>query len=651
MAGTSRRTMSAALVGGLMVLGAVPAIEAQHPSSEPAVFGPLAATQTPVAARGIVQGAVMNARGEPLAGAVVLIVGAVTSVAVADEQGRYEFGALPPGMYRLRVRAEGYDTLRRRAIDVRPGARLSSMFLLSEVEASPQRRPTVLAAGLGGGEATSQGGESSTAAPGSTDTPSQIGTEADQAEVVWRLRHQRRGVLREASVPGDLLVEDRVDVPGLLTGFASRAVGSPLRLATNLFADVPFTGQFQFLTTSSFDAPAPVGGSDRGARGIAFVRVGAPVGDRADWTVRGAMTEADIASWFIAGAYKSRGTPRRSHDMGMSYSIQHYVGGNPLALRAVTDSTRNVGTVYAFETLRVTRLLALTYGGHYARHDYLARRDLLSPRATLSLATPDGTRWLVAVSSRADAPGAVEFLPPGEHGLWLPPQRTFSPVEAGGELRAQRVTQVDAGVERAFGTTTFAIRAFRQRVDDQMLTVFGVDAGASPGSRNGHYIIGTAGDTNAAGGSVAVRSTIGSRVRGSLAYSIANARIGYADGMDAMVPRLAARMQGKAERLHDVSASLEAEVPETATRLLAFYRLGNGFATTPDLLSATGLDSRFDVQLRQSLPFLNFTSARWEMLMAIRNYFRDPASDQSIYDELLTVRAPRRLVGGVSLLF
>ncbi|MGE3176743.1 MAG: hypothetical protein AB7O32_04700, partial [Vicinamibacterales bacterium] len=70
-----------------------------------------------------------------------------------------------------------------------------------------------------------------------------------------------------------------------------------------------------------------------------------------------------------------------------------------------------------------------------------------------------------------------------------------------------------------------------------------------------------------------------------------------------------------------------------------------------DAGAPSGIDARFDIQVRQSLPFLNFNGARWEMLIAVRNFFRDPEVDQSIYDELLTVRAPQRLVGGVSLHF
>jgi hypothetical protein len=39
------------------------------------------------------------------------------------------------------------------------------------------------------------------------------------------------------------------------------------------------------------------------------------------------------------------------------------------------------------------------------------------------------------------------------------------------------------------------------------------------------------------------------------------------------------------------------------------------------------------------------------MLVGVRNFFRDPAIDQSIYDELLVVRPPKRIVGGLTLHF
>jgi hypothetical protein len=48
---------------------------------------------------------------------------------------------------------------------------------------------------------------------------------------------------------------------------------------------------------------------------------------------------------------------------------------------------------------------------------------------------------------------------------------------------------------------------------------------------------------------------------------------------------------------------------------------------------------------------MNFSSARLEMLLAVRNFFHDGASDQSLYDELFVVRPPTRIVGGVTLHF
>ena len=134
-----------------------------------------------------------------------------------------------------------------------------------------------------------------------------------------------------------------------------RAVGSPARLATSFFAETPFSGQVNLLTTSSFDTPRQLFSGSNLARGAAFVRVGAPVGDQGDWTVRGAITEADLSSWMLAGSYRTRAPARHQYDLGMSYSTQRYDGGNPLTLRDVSDGSRNAGTVYGSDTFALSR--------------------------------------------------------------------------------------------------------------------------------------------------------------------------------------------------------------------------------------------------------------------------------------------------------
>jgi hypothetical protein len=39
------------------------------------------------------------------------------------------------------------------------------------------------------------------------------------------------------------------------------------------------------------------------------------------------------------------------------------------------------------------------------------------------------------------------------------------------------------------------------------------------------------------------------------------------------------------------------------------------------------------------------------MLLAVRNFFREVSPDGSVYDELLVVHPPKRVVGGLTLRF
>jgi hypothetical protein len=219
-------------------------------------------------------------------------------------------------------------------------------------------------------------------------------------------------------------------------------------------------------------------------------------------------------------------------------------------------------------------------------------------------------------------------------------------------MRAERTTQVAVELARDFGTTTVSIRGFRQAVNDQLVTVFGVENPKYPGAKLGHYVVGNAGDAEASGATVTLRSAIAGRVQGSIAYTAASAQVMSGNDLGYVIVVAPNAGSALSSQLHDVSTAIETEVPETSTRVVVLYRLGNGYAhpsRTGERQS--GVDSRFDFQIRQALPFLNFTSARWEMLIAIRNFFREAESDQSVYDELLAVRPPKRIVGGVTLHF
>jgi Carboxypeptidase regulatory-like domain len=652
MAGASRLTAASVILGAALALGTSTAALAQ---SAAAPLDSRAGTPAPLLAAaaleaGGVEGDVRDDRGDALGGVVVSMIGAATVFSITDAKGHFTMTTLAPGPYLVRAHATGYIAPKPQMIQVRANDVTSWSGVLRRSDAEGL---TLLAAGV---VATSD-------APLVVDTkepPEGAAAEAvkpqsdDHSETAWRLRHARRGVLRDAVLPEDLLLDNGEDETGSIAMLFGRAVSSRARAAGGFFAGTPFSGQLNILTTNSFDSPQELFSETSLARGIAYVSVGAPVGDRAAWAVRGAMTQADIASWSVAGDYTSRGSGHHAYDLGLSYSTQRYDGGNPLALREVTEGARNAGTVYGFDTWSLTPSIAVTYGAAYARYDYLEHGDLFSPRTALTLAASSSTRFALALSSRADAPGAGEFVPPPSgQAIWLPPQRTFSSAVPGRPLQAERTTELELSAEQDLGpTTTFTIRGFHQRADDQMVTLFGIDVPEFPGTKLGHYVVGSLGDVEATGAAVGLRSAITDRLQGSVEYTTAASRIASASDLGYFLLLSPAALRDRTERLHGVSTSVEAEVPETSTRVLVLYHVGNGYIRTAD--SGDGpsrVDSRFDVQIRQSLPFLDFNSAKWEMLIAVRNFFRDAAAEQSLYDELLTVRPPKRIVGGVTLRF
>jgi hypothetical protein len=642
MTGTSRFTASA-VVGGLALLCTSVATHAQVPVNGADSDGLRPVTRLVSLASGSLQGIVQDEKGAPVNGALVSALGATTSTATTDRTGRFVMVTLLPGPYFVRAHLSGFMASRGQYIEVRPSSRTSSSIALRHVGTDSAANYRVLAAG-----AASDPEPASEVASAGND---------DHGETAWRLRHARRGILRDATVPDDIITVDTPDGNAFEpASFLGQGFGSAARLAGNFLTDTVFSGQVNLLTTGSFDNPQQLFTVDSMSRGVAYLSVSAPAGGSADWTVRGALTQGDIASWIVAGSYTTRVQARHRYDIGMSYATQRYGGGNPAALRDVTDGSRNAGALYGFDTFAITPSVSLTYGSRYARYDYLESRGLISPRAALTITPADHFRLSALVSSRAVAPGAEEFLPPGDTGIWLPPQRTFSSLADAQPLRAERATHVEMEIERDLGAgSTVSFRAFHQRVDDQLVTMFGVQLPDGPATTLGHYFLGNSGNFDATGWSAGVHAAIARRIHASVEYSLAHAN--WTPGGDLAYILLVAPSAVRlgSDRIQDVSTSVETEVPETSTRVLVLYRLSNGFARAgapgQPLGERPGFDGRFDVQVRQSLPFMNFSNTRWEMLLAVHNFFRESSADQSIYDELLVVHPPKRVVGGLTLRF
>jgi hypothetical protein len=111
-----------------------------------------------------------------------------------------------------------------------------------------------------------------------------------------------------------------------------------------------------------------------------------------------------------------------------------------------------------------------------------------------------------------------------------------------------------------------------------------------------------------------------------------------------------AAVRSNVEHLHDLTSSVRAEIAETATRVFVLYKLNSGFVRSNNALDGPAVDGRFEVQVNQALP-VTFAGTKWEVLVGLRNLFRDSADPASVYDELLVVRPPKRFVGGVLVRF
>jgi hypothetical protein len=598
-----------------------------------------------VAAQGELRGVIRDERGLPLQGAVISasVLGSST-FATSDREGRFAFRSLRPGAYFVRVYHKGYASPRGNYVQVEAGSRQVSEISLNKVTPkvmasapapSPASSdvPSVIAAGMGPAiEAP--------AAAAPTDT-------SDGGEVAWRLRQVKRGVLKDAYTAAIERDDHPIEgvVGSLFLPASATALKGPRLLA--LFDTV--NGQVNLLTTTSFSRPQDLFDAfAETPRPIAYVSLVAPL-STGDWAIRGSMTEGDIASWILAGSFKHHQTPSHTYQVGLSYATQRYQGGNAEALAAMRDGSRNVGEISIDDSWTILPRLVLATGGRYANYDYLSDRVLLGGRFSIGyqVSPTDPLQLRVTAVHHELAPGAEEFVAPSD-GLWLPPERTFSPLSRTGELSPEKVDIVELSSERPVGAGVIVgVRAFRQQVDNQLVTIFGSTLDGAPAL--GHYRVSSAGDfENYGWGATVMRNIVGG-TQASLDYTMTDTqRRGFSvDGR--LLRFVAPEVLRRNENVHDLTASVNSRVAATATRVVVIYKLNNAYADAQTRTPEGG--ARFDVQVNQELPFLNFTGARWEMLVGVRNLFRSDLYEGSVYDELLVVRPPKRITGGVTVRF
>lgn len=623
----------ASSTGVLLTLGAV-SVSAQRPQR------PVLTTHEAAMRTGLVAGTVRDDAGQGVAGVAVSAIGTSQAQARTDATGHFRL-PLVPGDYILRAARDGYVSPYRESVRIRASSQIERNIVITRQPDLKERKVLLASAGLTTGDAPMVPSLDEPVAPRSATVVERV-----QA---WYLRYLPRTVLRDGGAkPGERVpLEFREH-----NSFFDRALRGSARAASAYFLDADFSGQVNLLTTSA--VAATTGTRFDLPRGVAYLSVGAPVGTHGDWRVRGALSAGGVASWVALAEYESREVRPHAFRVGMSYGAQRQAG-TPGTAMLMSGPNRNAGSVYGIDRWRVRPGLEVEYGLRADRFDYVEGRGFLSPRAGVRVAVLPRTYVSLSAFRAVVAPGVDEFLPPTSAGTWLPPERTFSslvPIEG---FRPEQVLRWDAGVEREFGpigqTRTVAVRRFHETTRNQLATMFGI----GEGGRVGHYYVGTAGDVSLDGWSVKVAGQFAGRLRASVDYSVSVAQWEHGQQAGAIQAAMRSAIRPARERLHDLTSSLQATVPETRTWVSVAYRMNSAFAR-PDAFGIEPiLDGRFDVQVRQALPIQPIAGGTVEVLMAINNLFRDPSTGvsfgSSFYDELLTVRTPRRVMGGVQVRF
>jgi hypothetical protein len=635
MKGLNRVLTAVAVLGTIGALGVRPALaqSAQYQSVRNL--------------RGSITGIVSDDHGGPIAGALVSALGTLTiGNAKTDASGWFTMEGLPAGDYTIQAHSKGFLASARATVRVSGLSPSLQRLQLRKLEApvatagnTPVSARPIVAAGIG----LPAGTLTDTEKP-AEETTTAAKDDHPHNEVAWRMRHFKRSILKN-SAPIVTVVEREPEFdPGTVFG---RAMTSAASAATTFFTDLPFSGEVNLLTTSAFFGREDLFKGDLLPRGVAYMAIGAPTA-AGTWSVRAAMSQGDLSSWLVSGSFRSRDQSTHDYKFGYSYSMQDYLGGNPAALAAATDGSRNVGELYAMDKWTLTPTLSIEYGGKYGRYDYLRPGGLFSPRMGFTVEPIKNTRVSAIVAQRMVAPGAEEFVASETPGPWLPPERTFAPLGGPGlsnTFDVERTRYLDLMVEHDLSSTyVLGIRRFYQNVDDQLVTLFGVNVPGGPQSV-GHYYVANAGSMNADGWAVRLSANAGKRMTGSVDYSITHARWLERGDMAAIAALAPAAIRATSEGLHDITTSLVTEIPETSTRVFVLYKFNSGYTKSDTSLSRPGLDARFDIQVNQALPF-ELGGTKWEVLLGLRNLFRDGTDPGSVYDELLVVRPPKRVVGG-----
>jgi len=567
------------------------------------------------------EGVISSEHGEPLVGAIVSVFGANLAngalITISDEDGRFRISGLPPGPYTVRAYLSGFLPSPSSRVEVAgEGNAVEPISMrLAPIETPEPSEPLA-----------------ENAAPGSTASGID---EPLVSELKWLLRHGKRNILHGL---------DGVLVPvELQSESAARAGRDP-------FVGFPLTGEMGIMASALEGDLGDLSEVGLDAR-LAFARLDIPTGPRSRWEVSAQVLESLLSSWAGRAEFITEGSSGQELAAGLTYGSHEYgiqddfrpSGADLVSRRGENLSVEWFGSAFGRHRFSLGAA-EVDAGLSYQYYSYLDQPGYLTPRVEVSWRPAGGGETVLkgALDYKVMAPGgeSVSLLTRVAGADFIGPTAQGAP-----KLQAEKTVSTQLSMERRFGeTSAVEVFLFREEAADQLVKAYLRDEPDAQGGP-GHYLVANGGDFRARGVGLAFSSRVGS-VASSVGYRFGLARTLSSAAVGGFEP-------GNEEEIHDLTTALATEIGCTGTRLRAVYRLISHPPMRPedDGSGSTALDSRFNVQVRQLLPFVGWSSAEWELMLAVRNLFYQDVETAAFLDELAVIDSPRRVLGGVTVRF
>jgi hypothetical protein len=458
-----------------------------------------------------------------------------------------------------------------------------------------------------------------TLAPGDTaaaEPPAQ--TQAEGArELRWFLRHKQRSSLESER---------------LAPSTSGRTAPAPAELsvptASLLGATLQIVAQTADSATGEQQLPDDLSG-------LGLVTLSGRLSDSVRWSVGGVMAESQNRTWRMAAEFVIEPGGGHRLDAGSGYG-RAPLGPSSTHDRAHLDDN-SIGALFVRDRWELTERFSTTAGLHWNYYGFLNDSLHLNPAV--------GAEWKAGKNALLHAGISVSTLSPGGDLLTLstlatPPALAYARLDSA--LRPEHIARSEVGISTQAGPVNLAAILFHEGVRDQLLNTFGSHEGVrSLSIFNGPGLA-------TSGALFQATATFGRNVLGTLSYSTGRTRRDAALARTDWPAGTAAAELLRDGSFHDVVARIETVVRRSDTRFVAYGRI-SALSAREDAPVATR--TTFDLELVQGLPFLGrLAHADWDLLVGMRNLYYEQGTGATL-DEWAATKAPRRMVGGVSVKF